>query len=198
VWLVTGLVLFNLSSLNPYPVYVGGTFFDGLWVAFAAGVATYYRLNYATPTMGLLIELVLLAWGCATLASDPNLFTRQQALEKYNGIACLFAVLLCRLHGYDARLAESRWTAPLRFCGRMCYSLYLTHPLVVIPVAWMCYRAGLTSTLATVFVTFPLCVLLSVGFGHVFYRLIEQRFLNSPSATRPKENQVSASVPCAA
>jgi peptidoglycan/LPS O-acetylase OafA/YrhL len=198
VWLATGLVLFNLSSLNPCPIRMNGVFIDGLWIAFAAGVAVYYRLNYATSICGLGIEVVMLVLGFAALASDENLFDTRQTLLKYLGVACLFAVLLCRLYVYDAQLAESRWTAPLRFCGRMCYSLYLTHPLVAVPVAWMCFRAGLTTTTATVLVTLPLCTLLSVGVGQLFYRAVERRFLNSQAATRPKENQVLASVPCPA
>ncbi|MBN9122984.1 MAG: hypothetical protein J0I06_28245, partial [Planctomycetes bacterium] len=85
--------------------------------------------------------------------------------------------------------------APLRFCGRMCYSLYLTHPLAVAPVAWACYSSGLTSTAATVLVTLPLCTLSSVGLGYTFYRAVERRFLNAPAAVRPAEIAPAASAP---
>ena len=64
------------------------------------------------------------------------------------------------------------------------------------PVAWVCYRAGLTSTVATVLVTIPVCTLASVALGHVFHRVVERRFLNSPAPTRPAEKQVPTSVPC--
>lgn len=194
VWMVTGLVLFNLSALNPYPVRVAGTFLDGLWLAFAAGVAVYYRLAYAPPALGTAIEVAVLALGLASAASEPNLFDTRQTLGKYNAVACLFAVTLCRLHRFDATLAAARATAPLRFCGRMCYSLYLTHPLVAVPTAWMCYRVGLTSPAATVLVTVPLCTLLSVGLGHVFHRAVERRFLNAPTPRAP-EIQLVTSVP---
>jgi peptidoglycan/LPS O-acetylase OafA/YrhL len=200
VWVITGLVLFNLSSLNPFPIRADGVFIDGLWIAFAAGVAAYYRLNYATRTCGIGIEVAMLVLGCTSLASDANPLDTRQTLLKYNGVACLFAVLLCRLRCFDATLAGSRWTAPLRFCGRMCYSLYLTHPLVAVPVAWVCYSSGLTTAAETVLVTLPLCTLLSVALGHVFYRVIERRFLNSPPAPKAvvAEKQVSTSVPCPA
>jgi peptidoglycan/LPS O-acetylase OafA/YrhL len=62
----------------------------------------------------------------------------------------------------------------------MCYSLYLTHPLVAVPVAWACYRAGLTTPAATVLVTLPLCALLAVGLGYAFHLAVERRFLNPP------------------
>ena len=187
VWLVTFLVVFNLSDLNPCPLRVAGTFTDGLWVAFAAGVAAYYRLNHAPPRLGAAIEGLLLALGLGFLASDPEPLGAAQTLGKLNAAACAFAVLLCRLRPSDAALASARWAAPLRFCGRMCYSLYLTHPLVAVPVAWACYRLGLVSPAATVLVTLPVCTLLSVGLGYAFYLAIEKRFLNTSPAPTPAE-----------
>jgi peptidoglycan/LPS O-acetylase OafA/YrhL len=92
-------------------------------------------------------------------------------------------------------LSTARATAPLRFCGRMCYSLYLTHPLAAAPVAWACYRSGLTSPAATVLVTLPLCAILSVGLGYAFHRVVERRFLNAPSAPRSVEIHPAASAP---
>lgn len=188
---ITGLVLFNLSSMNPYPVRVSGVFIDGLWIAFAAGVATYYRLNYASPPRGILIEGLMLALGLAMMASEANPFDTRQTLAKYNAIGCGFAVLLCRLHAFDAKLMATRWTAPLQFCGRMCYSLYLTHPLIAMPVAWACFRAGLTTPMETVLITLPLCTLLSVGAGYAFHRVVERQFLNSASV-RPAPERAEA------
>ena len=196
VWLVTGLVLFNMSALNPFPVRVAGAFTDGLWIAFAAGVAVYYRLTHAPPALGRAIEAFVLALGLAWIATEAQPFDTRQTLAKYNACACAFAVVLCRLHRFDSALAVARWTAPLRFCGRMCYSLYLTHPLAAAPVAWMCYRSGLTSSAATVLVTLPLCTLLSVGLGYAFHRAIERRFLNAPSAAaKPAEISSATSAP---
>ncbi len=195
VWLVTGLVLFNMSALNPYPVRVAGVFTDGLWIAFAVGVAAYYRIVYAPPMLGAVIEFAVLVLGVASAAGESHLFDTRQTLAKYNAAACVFAVLLCRLHRFDGALATARGTAPLRFCGRMCYSLYLTHPLVAVPVAWMCFRAGLTSSAATVLVTLPLCTLLAVGLGYAFHRVVERRFLNAPGVPRSTENRSPASVP---
>lgn len=195
VWLVTGLVLFNMSVLNPFPVRVVGAFTDGLWFAFAAGVAVYYRLTHAPPGLGRGIEALVLALGLAWGAADAQPFDTRQTLAKYCACACLFAVALCRLHQFDAALTTARWTAPLRFCGRMCYSLYLTHPLVVAPVSWLCYRSGLTSAASTILVTLPLCALLAVGLGAVFNRAIERRFLNAPTPGKPTEISSAASAP---
>ncbi|MBP3956591.1 acyltransferase [Gemmata sp. G18] len=182
VWLVTALVLFNLSSLTPYPVRPAGLFTDGLWIAFAAGVAVYYRLIHAPATTGASIEFALLIFGATALAGEADPFDTRQTLAKYNAVACGFAVLLCRLRRFDSALATSRWTAPLRFCGRMCYSLYLTHPLVAVPIAWMCSRAGVATPALTVLVTLPLCMVSAAGLGYAFHRVVERRFLGPSRA----------------
>lgn len=182
VWLVTALVLFNLSPATLCPVRPPGLFTDGLWVAFASGVAVYYRLNHAPPLTAAGIEFALLAFGAAALVRDADPFDTRQTLSKYHAVACLFAVLLCRLRRFDPALAGARGTAPLRFCGRMCYGLYLTHPLVAVPAAWLCFRAGLTTPAQTVLVTLPLCTGLAVALGYAFHRLVETRFLGRGSA----------------
>jgi peptidoglycan/LPS O-acetylase OafA/YrhL len=188
VALVTAAVLVNLSPANPVPVRVPGVFLDGLWLLFAAGVAVYYRMRSAGPAVGAVIEGGLVAFGLAALATDPHPWDSRQLLTKYVAVGCLFAFVLCRLHRFDATLAGAVWTAPLRACGRMCYSLYLTHPLVVTPVAYWYHQAGLTTPAATVLVTVPVCTLLSVGLAYAFYWLVERRFMsvpNEPAAVLP-------------
>jgi peptidoglycan/LPS O-acetylase OafA/YrhL len=69
--------------------------------------------------------------------------------------------------------------APIKFCGRICYSLYLVHAPVTVYVAWNCYRLGVTGTLGTILITLPIGMILSVLAGWLFHRGIELRFMNA-------------------
>jgi peptidoglycan/LPS O-acetylase OafA/YrhL len=212
-WLVTGLVVLNVADLNAltggrlgadlnaHQVRIPGLFTEGLWLSFAAGMAVYYRLNRADRVAGVLIEVLLAAATVAAVRIDPDPSDPYKTLPKWTAVACAFAILACRLAPFDAALTRTRWLAPLRFCGRMCYSLYLVHPLTTLPVAWVFWRAGLVSPAVTLLVTSPLAVGLSVGLGYGFYRLVEQRFVNTPAARPPvppaPARQAAATAACA-
>ena len=96
-------------------------------------------------------------------------------------IAFAFAWLLCRLHPCDVRFSSTRCLAPMRFCGRMCYSLYLVHTPVTILLAWNLLQLGCTSPGEVLAITVPVCVAASVLVAYLFYRLVERRCLNSGS-----------------
>jgi peptidoglycan/LPS O-acetylase OafA/YrhL len=204
VWAVTGLVLLNVADLSAvgldrFQVRVPGLFSEGLWLSFAAGVAVYYRRNHADPTTGVLFEVLLALVTVAALRFDPDPIGHHKTLAKWTWVAGAFAVLACRLSPHDAALSAAQWAAPLRFCGRMCYSLYLVHPLAAVPVAWLFWRAGLTSPAVTVFVALPLAVLASVPVGYAFCRLVEQRFAGAaPARAVPARPPESVPTPAAA
>ncbi len=199
VWVVTALVLLNVAGPERFQVRIPGLFSEGLWLSFAAGVAVYYRRNHADATAGVLYEALLLAAAVAAFRYDPDPLGHHKTLAKWTWVAAAFAVLACRLSPHDAALSSARWAAPLRFCGRMCYSLYLVHPLVAVPVAWLFWRAGLTSPAVTVFVTLPLAVLASVPVGYAFCRLVEQRFAGAARpAAEPAPRAESLPTPAAA
>ena len=172
-------------DLNALQVRVPGLFINGLWLAFAAGVAVYYRVTHATKPTGRFLELILLLsasyWAIRELAP----FDASPTRSKYLFVSSTFALLLCWLHPFDARLNSMRCLAPFRFFGRICYSMYLTHPLVTIPVAWVCFRVGLTSPGGTLLVTIPIAASLSVVLGWGFHRLVERHFLNPPVVGSP-------------
>lgn len=208
ICIVTTLVLLNLMdldaivgrrlgiNLNVIQVRVPGLFINGLWITFAAGVAVYYLVaSGASRKNGRLVVLVLLGFAMLGVVTDPNLFDTRQTLTKFLAVGCLYAVMLYGLHPFDGRIASARCLAPLRFCGRMCYSLYLTHPLVVAPVAWLFFKAGLRSPAATVFIIIPVAVSLSVALGWGFYLLVERRFLNSPTRHSPVTSTITYTAP---
>ena len=124
-----------------------GFFFDGLWLAFAAGVLVYYRLVHARPGRLVLEGFLLLAaiWGWSL---DRGLQYNNMTLIRFVFISALFGWLLIRLRPLDDWLTDARVLRPLRFCGRMCYSVYLVHGIVCIILAWNLVRLGITSPVA--------------------------------------------------
>jgi len=207
VCVVTMLVLLNSLDLNAivgrhvgldlnaHQIRVPGLFINGLWVAFAAGVALYFRLTRPEKAAWGILELILLALTLLWAMQEADWANPAQSMSKFNALGCSFAVVLCMLHRFDTSTAQAACLAPLRFCGRMCYSLYLIHPLATVPVAWLCFRAGLTSSLATLLVTVPISMMVSVALGWGFYRLIERRFLNSPVSPSPVPTATTYTAP---
>ena len=166
-----------------------GTFLDGLWLAFAAGVAVYVRTSHPSRVVRLGLDGMLavgLAWSWKHI---PSAREWGMTLPGMFVAACGFALILGWLRPLDARLMAARSLAPFRFCGRMCYSLYLIHAPVVAVVAWNCYRWGATTPTDLFLVTVPACGVVSITAGYAFYRLVELPLLRiakpTPSAGEP-------------
>jgi peptidoglycan/LPS O-acetylase OafA/YrhL len=175
--LLVGLMLGAFDSVLPSR---DGFFTDGNWLVFAAGLAVYYRVNYASLRTKLCLDGVLVLLAVWT-ARPLNHWAELHAGVMGNLlVGCLFALLLGWLHRWDAAISRARILLPLRYCGQMCYSLYLMHAIPTMLIAWNCYRLGITSPQATWLITVPLGVLVSVGAGRAFYLLVERRFLNAP------------------
>jgi len=191
VAVVSALVLLNLShlptvggfDLNSLRCPLEGFFFDGYWLAFAAGVAVYYRVNHATGLGRFAIDLLLAAGVFTAIGQVPNWVEFTQGVPAALVAAFAFALALGWLHRWDAVGGSARLLAPLRWCGRMCYSLYFVHGPVVTVLKWVLYSLGVTSNAGTLFVTVPVCVAASVVAGALFHRWVEQRFANSPTGT---------------
>jgi peptidoglycan/LPS O-acetylase OafA/YrhL len=176
-------------DLNRFQFAAPGTFISGLWLAFAAGVAVYYWLTRATSFQKRMIAVVLLggtAWAAQPLS---GLLTNNATLSKCLVVAFLFAFVLLGLHRCDRRMSAARVFAPLQFCGRMCYSLYLVHAPLCWVLSWALYRNGLNSPAPTLLITLPVCLVTSVIAGYAFHRGVERHFLNSsrPKCTAPVE-----------
>jgi len=190
---VTALVFLNILDLGPalapYQLPRRGFFFDGLWLAFAAGVAVYYRANYATPILRWCLDGLLAAGLLWAIRDVPTPWDYRPNLVGYLIPSFAAALLLGRLHRFDAIVADARLLAPLRFCGRMCYSLYLVHAPVALLISWNLYRVGVTSPTGVLLITLPIAAACSVGLSYLFHRLVERRFLNTP----PKDSARSRS-----
>lgn len=93
-------------------------------------------------------------------------------------MAFLFAILIIVLKGWDDSMNQSKILAPLRFCGTMCYSLYLVHWPLVAVVGRAFDSLGVTSPAGILFITVPCCVAVTLPVAWAFHRLVERRFWN--------------------
>ncbi len=177
---VTLFVVLKLSGAITLPFDSDGTFLDGLWLAFAAGGAVYYRANEATPTIRRCIDLGLVAgmiWAASHVA-DWWMFP--QTLPAFLMAAFPAALVLGLLQPFDDLSKRYTIFAPLRWCGMRCYSLYLVHGPIANLVSYNLYHAGITGSTATVLITMPVCLAASLTAGWAFYRWVEVRFHNPP------------------
>ena len=145
-----------------------GVFLDGTWLTFAGGVLVYHVLNYGSRAALIAAGFVLLL---AAAVGDRWGVPGGTA-------AFLFAFVILVLRPFDGHLVRARLARPVNWCGQMCYSLYLVHQLPVKTVSTVTYRAGLTSAYSTLFVTVPLCVIVSLAAGWIFHLTVERRFMN--------------------
>lgn len=196
-WFFRGLAAVTLLVLLVTPlsfknvgISIGGFFWDGSWLLFACGILVYLRRNYATPTVGRLIDLsfavaALLAlwlrhWAIAHLIVG----NWEKMLLAQFVCAPIFALTLSLTQRWDTAFQTSPVLKPFFFCGRMCYSLYLVHyPIEAVIAAWLVAH-GISGLVPTLLVTIPAGLIASLVAGWWFHRLVERRFLNSPTALR--------------
>ena len=176
--LVSMVVAATMVLSKKFGVSMEGTFLDGRWLLFAAGILVFYAVNHATPRKRTFVCVVLAIAGFVMLAtgSVPWEFHLNRSVERFTAV--VFALALILLHRFDLRICTRRWLAPLFACGSMCYSLYLTHALVTKGISHGMYRAGVTGAWETLLIAVPLSLAVSAAIGWTFYRTVERRFLN--------------------
>lgn len=155
-----------------------GFFLEGQWVLFALGIVAYYWATLKEPRRKhrVLLGVTLVASTAAlgVLAGAPYVF------------ACLFAAALIGLRRFDDRVVRFAVLRPLCWIGKISYSLYLTHVLVVVAIHELLVpriRAMWPAGAVIVVVT-SLAIGASIGLAWLLYTHVERRFL-SPSARRP-------------
>jgi len=160
-----------------------GTFLDGHWLMFAAGIAVYHVQNHANAWQqraGIAMLIAGVAYACHDLSlvrGLPNSF-ESNALSAF-----CFALILIAARRWDAALMSARSLAPFRFCGTICYSLYLVHWPICKATSHLLSDAGANSPAAAAFIVLPCCIVASVAAGYAFHVLVERRFLNMPLVT---------------
>ena len=183
VSLMVGCIAFAVPAES-----IRGFFFDLRWFTFAGGILLYWQVNYGGRWAWRVAPAVYLAVFVGAVGLNPSgaLMLRTGHPTRETDLLLMGATCfgLWLIHPWDKQIVRSRWLAPLVFCGRHCYSLYLVHSPIVTVVSKIMYDAGFRSDMATVCVVVPACLSLSLLVASGFYRLVERRFINSPLAGR--------------
>lgn len=160
---------------------VDGWFFDGHWLLFACGVLAFQTLNQPGRFPRLAAIALLLAGMAYAILDRFNVATRaERHLDDYIVASCGFAIALIALRRWDARFASLAIVRPVAACGRMSYSIYLTHfPLVVCATSYLGWL-GVTQDAWVAFAVIPATTLASLPGAWLFHRWVERRFMNTP------------------
>ena len=171
----TAAICFAASYFN---WRIDGFFFDGRWLLFAEGILVYFAVNYASQTLRRVIKslsVIALAAAIAVavrqgwISFDPNAYA----------VGSVFAVIILLAHPWDRQTFAAPVLRPLRFCGAICYSLYLIH----VPVVMVCTHILLQfvdNTAANVgLIILPACFAGAILAAWIFHLLVERRFMNS-------------------
>jgi peptidoglycan/LPS O-acetylase OafA/YrhL len=175
-----------LTILKKGDLPFSGFFFDGHWLLFASGIAVYYQIAYASEKKILIIRLLLLGLFLAALILrygnwDIECAVRLDRIPIINQYICGFpvALIIGMIHQWDNWLVNLAALRPLRYCGQMCYSLYLVHWPVAKLVTHSFWLAGIRGQWPTLLITIPASVGLAIFFSAIFHKTVEKRFLNT-------------------
>jgi peptidoglycan/LPS O-acetylase OafA/YrhL len=160
-----------------------GTFLDGRWLMFAAGVGVYWAVTREGRVRRILVVVGLLA-GLGYALREPATFVDTRfydpiAEPREQAPAFAFALLLLLLKRWDGGIAASGVGKRLGAVGAYSYSLYLVHYPICIAVGHLALRAGVTDPRAVLFGVVPVCVGLSVVVAQWFYARVESKCLNN-------------------
>lgn len=137
-----------------------------------------YRSHHCTWIHRVLIDVgLIIGLTVGIIYSKMNML----AVELRTAMACALAIGW--LWHYDSLLASCRMLGPLRWCGAMCYSLYLTHWPVCKLLSHGLYVAGVNDPWYTLCFSIPLSVMTSLGVSYLFFLAVERRFLNASAQT---------------
>jgi peptidoglycan/LPS O-acetylase OafA/YrhL len=186
--LVLGLTFIHVIIKFP----TSGFFFDGRWLLFAAGILVYYRVNYASQRYQHLIDIFLGITIVLSILLYVKSPARNQDLAIEFVVASSFALTISLIHKWDDRIAVSKLLRPIKFCGVMCYSLYLVHWPVTKLLSHTLFFAGIRGPWPTLAVTIPLSLGVSILAARLFHKLVEKRFLNPKNADIG--NQINVTV----
>lgn len=161
-----------------------GTIVGWEWFYFAAGIAAYYRSHHA-DRVGRAVVLALLAAALFLPLIDSHRVLPVNSSLRFSWfIAMWCAFLIAAFHRYDEQMSSWRVLRPFSFCGRICYSLYLIHPLVTTGIGHAFIRWEMGGNWETLLVTLPVSFTLSLAAGSAFFFLIERHFVSYSHPSR--------------
>jgi peptidoglycan/LPS O-acetylase OafA/YrhL len=160
---------------------IDGFFFDGHWIMFAAGILVYDCLNYfhrfgSRITLGVLSLGVIYGLAERVLCRTLN----DRHFGEYIFAASAFSILLILLRNRDAQIMTHWVFKPILWCGKISYSVFLTHYPFVVLVACLLAMIGVRSDGLVLLITVPVCTVLSLPIAWLFHMAVERHFLNVP------------------
>jgi peptidoglycan/LPS O-acetylase OafA/YrhL len=180
-------------------VPIVGFFFDGGWLMFSAGIASYYAINYATRTgrcwTGMVLFFGFVSFVVLAAVGVPLGEGRAEwwfAGPSWLAPAFGFSLLIVLIHRWDRRLAGSKVLRPLRLCGLMCYSMYLVHWPICKAISHLVHESGVETSWGILGITVPLCMIASLGAASCVYLAVERHCV---SRRTPKPRNQSATTP---
>ena len=202
VFLVSAVGLSTALSLA-WAIWIGppGFPFD-LWHYFAIGGLLFFVLElkpenvsgFSLPFRRIVLLNMLVPAALTVLyilkvrvGEDDHGFAQNQVRST---VVLLFCLLLVALRGVDESIANSRLAHPLMWAGAFSYSLYLTHPIILPYIDIVCRRAGLTGNLY--WITFWIQITIAIGFGFLFYLVVERRFISNKQVKRLAAEHVAS------
>ncbi|MEI8021728.1 MAG: acyltransferase, partial [Schlesneria sp.] len=120
-----------------YAIPIRGFFFDEHWFMFAAGVGLYWDLHCATSRQAAAFRMIACSVlvGLTVLAATTTIFGHESQFSAWRVVEALgFAGVLWFLKRYDEPIASLSFLNGFKFCGVICYSIYLTH---IFPVKFL-------------------------------------------------------------
>lgn len=194
--LVTVLTLVARHVFRAMGIDTHGFFIDGHWLLFAAGILVYHTVNYGS-TKHKVAALGVLAASMVYGVLDRRMQTDhfQRHLDEYIFISSIFASALIVFRKWDRWLAELRVAKPIAACGRMSYSIYLTHYLLVVVLSCSLAMAGISTDGWVALLVVPFCIVAAMPPAALFHKYVEKRFMNAPAAKSKPSSNINSQPP---
>ena len=157
---------------------IRGFFFSGPWLMFAAGIAVYYHINYASPWQKSILSVMLLLGMCVPFAYPSELMAVDKNYLQQSFCASVFALIVLLLHPVDGAISRAKWMQPLMWLGMISYSLYLVHMPVIQFVSGLGAAGGVQIGQWSPFLSIPFYAAISIPIAYLFHRWVEVRFMN--------------------
>ena len=198
--LILGLAGTTYATLLVLIIFAIPVFPFDLWHQFALGGILFYVLEARDETVagysrrfrlmlnGVAGVAIVLSVAFAVLRQLGGSDIGHPSSSVRTLVALLLCLFLAGIRRFDARIAKSGWMRPLLWLGAASYSLYLVHPLVLPFIDVTCRRAGLDG--GRYWIAFWIQVVVAVGFGRLFYQLIERHCISSQQVKRLREEHV--------
>jgi peptidoglycan/LPS O-acetylase OafA/YrhL len=166
-----------------------GIFLDGKWVLGWCGMVSYLLWKHSSHRWRYLSSVPLvIGIGCAFTVRNSLFRSHEAESNEHCVVAFLFTFLIIALKPWDEFINRSKALAPIRFCGEMCYSLYLVHWPVVVIIAHTFNLWGITNPVGILFITVPCCAAVAIMVARIFHLLVERRFWNPRIQIEAKAN----------